>query len=372
MDVKLLEKIFQIPSQSKKEKHLADFIKSQLDLYEIKYYEDKLGNVFNLDRKGIPLLSAHLDTVQDEKDAILSKYIKVRGNILSGYGTIGGDDKCGVFMVLEFACMKLCNFIFSVQEENGGQGIRHLMSYADLHHIPYGIILDRRGYQDIVCTKNNYGTQEFETVIHEIGKLWGYAPAQGLWSDANLISEQISCANLSVAYFNPHSKQEFVNLVNLKNAMEFTNGIIKNVKDYFGPLKRTQETNINITTHQTEGVFNIKYCDYCNSYNRKTIFVKTIGDYICTECLKELKKEIEINASILEENEPVIDVKITEDKDKELDNILNEFGVQEWNEFKKETGIKEEEDLRINQELPINEDRHSIPTEYSIDDLEGY
>jgi hypothetical protein len=363
MDIKLLEKIFQIPSQSKKEKHLADFIKSQLDIYEIKYYEDKLGNIFNLDKKGVPLLSAHMDTVQDEKDSILSKYIRVRENILSGYGVIGGDDKCGVFMVLEFACMKLCNFIFSVQEENGGGGIRFLMSYADLHHIPYGIVLDRRGYQDIVCTKNNYGTQEFENIIYEIGKLWGYAPAQGLWSDANLISEQISCANLSVGYFNPHSKQEFVNLINLKNAMEFTNGIIKNVKDYFAPLKRTPESNV-VITRQTEGIYNIKYCDYCNNYNRKTIFVKTIGDYICTDCLKELKKEIEMNENILEDKESVIDINVEEVKNKELDNILNEFGLgkDEWNEFKKETGIKEEEDLRIKQEEPL--------TEYSIEDLE--
>src|SRR5271157_2831250 len=130
MDIKLLEKIFQIPSRTGKEDMMADFVKKQLDLYGIRYYKDKLGNIFNFDKKGIPVLSCHMDTVQDEKDAILSKYARVRGSVLSGYGIIGGDDKCGVFLVLEFACMNMCNFIFSTQEESGGQGIKHLMGYA--------------------------------------------------------------------------------------------------------------------------------------------------------------------------------------------------------------------------------------------------
>ena len=76
----------------------------------------------------------------------------------------------------------------------------------DLDHILYCIVLDRRGGSDILCTDNDYGTKEFETILKEIGKVYDYKPTRGLWSDTDILSDLLCCANLSVGYYNPHQK----------------------------------------------------------------------------------------------------------------------------------------------------------------------
>jgi tripeptide aminopeptidase len=320
MDTKILEAIFKIPASSGNEKEISNFVCSQLSKHEIKFFKDKEGNIFNIENNGLPLLNAHLDTVQGPIDEKLAKFVKLRGNILSGYGVIGGDDKCGIFAVLTFACMRKCNFVFTTGEETGLHGIKHFMSYADLSHIPYGIVLDRRGKEDIICAKNGYGTYEFDKILSEVGKVFGFSSANGLYSDANMICDQISCANLSVGYWNPHSKDEFVNIVELKNAMNFTYAILKNVKDFFAPPKKKPVvTAVPVTTtaatiNGRDGVYNFyQACNICGQI-RKSLYISAINDFICIDCLKEIRKEILVNEDL------ILDKK---DKENEVEEILN-------------------------------------------------
>lgn len=292
MDLKLLEKIFQIPARSHQEKEISEFIKNELDKNKINYFIDKIGNISSVEKKGVPILCAHMDTVQDEFDAKLSKFVKIRGEIISGYGVIGGDDKCGIFIVLSLACAGFCNFLFTVEEECGGNGIKHFTKNYSLENIPYGLVLDRRGCSDIICTSNNYGAEPFEKILLEIGKVFGYSKSSGTFSDANFLSDQISCANLSVGYYNPHSKKEFVNLVDLKNALNFTYQIIKNVKDYFPKPKPSYSNYSSYYGADDDNNYLTQICAFCNETKTKTLYMKTVKDFVCSDCMKELFSEL--------------------------------------------------------------------------------
>ncbi|MFW6282052.1 MAG: hypothetical protein ACOC1O_04590, partial [bacterium] len=66
MDKDLLLRLFKIPSSSGNETGVSDFIKNYFDNMGIVYYEDYYGNIYNIDDKDLPILNAHMDSVQDE------------------------------------------------------------------------------------------------------------------------------------------------------------------------------------------------------------------------------------------------------------------------------------------------------------------
>jgi hypothetical protein len=358
MDLKLLEKIFQTPARTKKETQMASVIREVLKKYDIPHWTDKCGNIYNISKKNVPLLSAHMDTVQDEIDATLVKFIKIRGNILSGYGVIGGDDKCGIFIALTLACQNLCNFVFSVEEECGGNGIKHFMITQKLIDIPYGLVLDRKGYQDIICANNNYGTEEFEKTLLEIGRVFGYKQGIGCFSDANFLSEQISCANLSVGYYNPHSKSEFVDINDLKVAMDFTHAIIKNVKEKFEAPKScfhntyyglgyrpilNKTRNIEIPAY-TSAEYIGEICMFCNTEKVQTIFSKVCNDFICLDCMGQLRKEILTYEDLLTEDDNIeYSEMINREMDGNIDEILKNLEDEEQMPIGFDENFEEEE-----------------------------
>ena len=235
MNKELILDIFRTPAQSGRERAMQDYIVNILKNNNVEYKLDDIGNVYNIDQEDKPLLCAHMDTVQDDEDAKLAEFINLRRGILSGYGVIGGDDKCGIYIILDLLIngRRDFNFLFCVEEEIGLVGSSNFVSKIDISFIPYGIVLDRRGQENIICTNNNYGTKKFENIISKIGKDFGYSPTTGASSDADRLSEQISCANLSVGYFNPHSKNEFVIVPALVNAEKYVESIIDNIKEKF-------------------------------------------------------------------------------------------------------------------------------------------
>lgn len=240
MDKKLLLDIFQIPAQSGEEEKMRDFIIKFLQFEEIPYTVDSVGNVYNITCTTRPLLNAHMDTMQNEVDGIFQKFAKIYNNqFLKGYGIIGADDKCGIYIILELLKTNEFNFLFTVQEESGCIGSNYFINNKEFSYIPYGITFDRCGASDILCVQNDYGTKKFENVLEKIGKPFGYKPARGVFSDADQISEQISTCNLSVGYYGHHTKGEFVDIIELENAVNFTQAILDNVEEKFEAPEKT-------------------------------------------------------------------------------------------------------------------------------------
>jgi putative aminopeptidase FrvX len=302
MDNKLLLNLFFIASQSREERPMREFLAKYLTSINIPFSEDSCGNIYNISNENKPLLSAHMDTVQDDYDILMRKYINIQNGIIKGYGIIGGDDKCGIYSILDLLKNGHddVNFLFTVEEESGGVGSSTFVNNNDLDHILYGLILDRRGSGDIICYNNNYGVKEFETVLSKMGSSFGYAPSTGTFSDADFISAQLSCANLSVGYYNAHSKNEYVVLSELQNSINFTHSIIKNLDMKFDiPPASHRFANAYSTTAWANDMSEYLYpyesekpCELCGSTDGKQTHIKTLQAYICQYCIDDLKAEL--------------------------------------------------------------------------------
>ncbi len=316
MNTKLLLEIFKIPSMSGDEHKMASYIKEKLVEYKVPFTQDSIGNIYNISHANKPLLCSHMDTVQDETDSLLTDFIKIKGNYLSGYGIIGGDDKCGIYIMLEIIKERNVNFLFCVQEEVGGKGSSEWILDKNLDHILYGLVLDRMGSSDILCTQNDYGVRELEIFLHEIGKQFGFSPSMGTFSDADRLNELISCANLSVGYYNPHSKHEFVNLEDLNNSYRFVNSIITHVGEKFEKPSMKRRNRSGRYGGYFDGYYEL-YDDYdkkhkedkddglshsmtmkdiecsCCGQEVPTVFLASVNAFICYKCMQLLRDELD-------------------------------------------------------------------------------
>lgn len=315
MDTKLLLKLFHLPSPSYQEGPTREFIENFLRERNISYTRDSAGNVFNISKPGLPLLSAHMDTVQTPGDVLMAKFTKVRGGIVKGYGCIGADDKNGIYVILhllDIGWAKRINFVFSVEEEVGGYGADEFVKSNNISKLPYALILDRRDSGDIICSNNDYGTQEFENELFRLGRDFGYKPTWGSISDADKISDYISCANLSVGYYNAHSRHEYVVLDELENTVDYVKYIIDNIQGEFG--KPDKSFNYGNSYYQQYGMDDLDYyngygygntkgadsgmlytkCESCYGMASKgnLKFINTLNMNICNTCYHRLLEEM--------------------------------------------------------------------------------
>ena len=310
MNKELLLSIFKIPSPSYQESEMQNFIIDFLTKNSVEWEVDGKGNIYNISYPGRPLLSAHMDTVQKEADVYMAKHIYIQKDILTGYGVIGADDKAGIYSILYLLTnsSEKFNFVFSVEEEVGAIGAEFFVKHNDLKHMTYALILDRKGSSDIICTKNEYGTDEFEFALTEIGRSFNFHPAMGVFSDADKISDQISCANLSIGYYNQHTKSEYLVLSELSNSISYVHALVKNIDmtfkapeksfSYFGfgqryNFKDEESKYFDDLDKPTESKFRNNFigCDACGK-NMKTVYISTINSYICDSCYDDLVEEL--------------------------------------------------------------------------------
>lgn len=159
------------------------------------------------------MLVSHMDTVKRSSKV---KLIDNNGVITNANGVLGADDRAGVFAILEIAnrCIKnkgpLPYLLFTNYEECGGLGVRRFCKdKIDVNVIPdiYLMIeLDRRGINDAVYYS------EPEAALKPIIESVGYKEAWGSYSDVSTLSDfnDIAHVNLSIGYFNEHTKNEML------------------------------------------------------------------------------------------------------------------------------------------------------------------
>lgn len=152
------------------------------------------------------LLVAHLDTVHKELPKTIY-YDKIK-QILSSPEGIGGDDRCGVYMIFEIIKHHKCSVLFCEDEEIGAQGAEKFIRSKASHGLEFNYIMefDRKGSNDAVFYDCN--NDEFEKFITK----GFYKTAFGSFSDISVIAPDLGCAavNLSCGYYNAHTKDEYV------------------------------------------------------------------------------------------------------------------------------------------------------------------
>ncbi|MDD7735931.1 MAG: hypothetical protein SOW55_05930 [Bacilli bacterium] len=186
-----------------------------------KYLENKLldfyskDNIYSLEGGiiafgNLPLtLLAHLDVKKSEypKEILIED-----GIIRSNDHILGGDDRCGVAIILQLLeDGDRPNIIFTEDEEVGCIGVYKLMRNKSIfeeliNRSNYLLQLDRR-------EKNDYVT--YDSYNDELNKLMeetGFIYKTGTSTDIRHISNNynIASCNVSVGYYNEHTINEYV------------------------------------------------------------------------------------------------------------------------------------------------------------------
>lgn len=160
------------------------------------------------------LLVAHMDTVHHDKCTIVCA--SEDGKYLMSPQGIGGDDRCGIYMILKIIKDVRCSVIFTEDEESGCVGARKFCKtkYAP-DNVNYIIEFDRKGKDDAVFY--DCDNKEFEAFItnEEIG----FKTEYGSCSDISHIAEHLGLAavNLSSGYYSAHTQGEFINMTHVEN-----------------------------------------------------------------------------------------------------------------------------------------------------------
>ena len=187
-------------SQGELKDHVArELLKTHQDIYS--------GDGYVFAKGTFPvLLVAHLDTVHKELPHIIITD-GVNGNLSSPRG-IGGDDRCGVFMIFEVLKRFNCSVLFCEDEEIGTVGARKFIEtdLAKTLSFNYAIEFDRKGKNDAVFY--DCDNEDFEEFITKDF----YKTSYGSFSDISVVAPFLKCAavNLSCGYYNAHTTKEYV------------------------------------------------------------------------------------------------------------------------------------------------------------------
>lgn len=212
--MKVLEQFLK-PTQNKLFKMLCKMFGSKVEVKRDKH--------FILVRGDVPvMLLAHLDTVHKEPVRDICKS-KDRNILMSPQG-IGGDDRCGVYALVNAyeLSVKKPWLLFTCDEEIGGIGAKYFCNVHQEGDLPKEIDdmkmlieIDRRGKNDAVYY--DCDNKEFERYIS--GK--GFKTAWGSFSDISVIAPELGVAavNLSSAYYNAHQISEYINRAELDNVL---------------------------------------------------------------------------------------------------------------------------------------------------------
>lgn len=171
------------------------------------YEKVEVGDGYVFAKGNVPvLLVAHLDTVHKQAPTIFV-YANGKNKITSPQG-IGGDDRNGVFSVLETIKRHKCSVLFCEQEEVGGVGAEKFTQTKLAKELEFNYIIefDRKGSNDAVFY--DCDNPEFEEFITKEF----YKTAFGSFSDISILAPFFGCAavNLSCGYYNAHTTNEYI------------------------------------------------------------------------------------------------------------------------------------------------------------------
>ena len=172
------------------------------------------------------LICSHLDTINDSKKIKLQNSdIEIDGDIIrlsqsSLAKCLGGDDRCGVYSALQLIDLGFpFGFAFFCDEEIGCIGSSMLAKDIDENKsITAFISLDRRGLDNVAV----YGYNNSDLI--NLFENEGYIEVDGSITDVSVLSEQssrnLACVNLSVGYYNEHTKREFINIYGIQRVIK--------------------------------------------------------------------------------------------------------------------------------------------------------
>lgn len=241
---------------------------------------------------------SHMDTVHDicEDLTVLEIDNNLTGfnrNTLTQTG-IGGDDKVGVFITLQ--CLKhFDNFkaVFFRDEETGCEG-SYDSDIEFFNDCNYVLQCDRRGNSDFIINASGVplSSDEFQKDIRDTILKYGYSFNNGMMTDVMALKQsglQISCANISCGYYNPHQDNEYINIKDVFNCLDMCIDIFTNVYDtYIHEYTNSKQKSWLI---DSKYIFDdeLENCEIC-SKKENVSYSSYYGLMLCNSCIGENNK----------------------------------------------------------------------------------
>jgi len=193
------------------------------------------GNILCLDLVGVPALVAHMDTVNDRAMKNKMVYDKKTDRLTRKNAILGADDKAGVQIIHDL--FDQCNFILTRDEEVGLLGARSLASMTYVAdkleeiEVPCLLEFDRMGNSDIVGPWNEYCCEELADDISAISG-GAYNPEMGVCTDLDELKDLgVEGVNLSVGYYQQHTKNEYMVMAEFENACKLAELLLVELAD---------------------------------------------------------------------------------------------------------------------------------------------
>lgn len=257
MNIKQFEKICKM-TQSEAKKYVAKKLAKTHDNVVV-------ADGFVFARGTFPvLLVAHLDTVH--KDTVRKIVYDRFNNRMSSPQGIGGDDRCGIYMILEIIKKYNCSVLFCEDEEIGGVGANKFIKSEFLHDLSvrYIVELDRKGSADAVFYRcGNDDFEDFVCAEH-------FKSAWGTFSDISVIAPAMGVAavNLSSGYYNAHTTNEYVALDEVDANIGYVCNILERT-----PEKTFEYVAVVYTYSSYAGGYNgTDYSSLYSAYDADTVY----------------------------------------------------------------------------------------------------
>lgn len=228
MTIALFEEILMCQAYQEDDEETRAVVIRELDKMGVARTVDEIGNIIATKGEGpYPTVCAHLDTVhQRTKDYQPYRYHMEDGDITYDAPTgIGGDDKCGIYGVLELLrALPNIRAVFFVQEECGTIGA-YAIDLEIFEDSAYLIELDRRGDSDVIATlmfDDTVSEQFTADIMPVMGDAWDFA--DGTFTDVMILAERgvgLSAINVSCGYHNAHTAAEWISWKELCKSVAF-------------------------------------------------------------------------------------------------------------------------------------------------------
>jgi len=277
---------------------IAKFLKAQthddiLDLFELyktNFIYNSVGSCdeqFTIicpndmrDDEVMPCFVAHTDIVGIK----VPKTLNYCDGVLSNPdGILGADDRAGCYILGEMINADIRGiYIITSGEEIGGIGASACSKsyeFADIiPNISCFIELDRESNND--CAIYGLDNENLIGLFEDIG----YNAEYGSYTDVVTLAEytNIACINLSVGYYNQHSKMETLVMSEMKWTLD--NMLERLPKEIYDTVfEATDDISLSCNKSGYDG-FEPICCEWCNDHS---LLYDFDGFQICEECLVE-------------------------------------------------------------------------------------
>ena len=223
------------------------------------------------------LLTAHMDTVHKERIEDFYEAELENGNhkLHSPQG-IGGDDRCGIYIILQIIAKGYRPYILFCEDEEigcvGSEKFVRTDHIFDLSAMKYLILLDRRGRDD--CVFYDCDNRDF---VNYVRSTTGNVEAYGTCSDISILAPEcgVSAVNLSCGYYNEHHLNEYVILEEMKRTYEITLDLLDDL-DNVSQFEYVERSYRKYSVRTTGGYEWYDDYDYYSGYynNSKTTTVE--------------------------------------------------------------------------------------------------